>query len=62
MQCPQANLGYPCIHPNQVHDKVIEAFTEPESFDPLKLNRDNRTVALAVMVGVIILSQTLPYE
>lgn len=37
----------------------MEAFTEPEVFDPLKLKPENRTMALAVMVGVIILTLAL---
>lgn len=42
-----------------MHDKVIEVFTQPETFDPLNLKPGKRTVALAVMVGMIILSLTL---
>lgn len=58
-QCPMRNLGFPCIHPNQIHDQVLDTFTKPEVFDPLQLKPENRTVALAVMVGVIVLSVAL---
>lgn len=30
------------------------AFTEPKVFDPLKVKPENRTMALALMIGVII--------
>lgn len=53
------HIGFPCLHTEQVHDKVIEVFTQPETFDPLNLKPGKRTVALAVMVGMIILSLTL---
>lgn len=32
----------------------MKAFTEPEVFDPLKLKPENRTMALALMIGAII--------
>ncbi|XXG90706.1 hypothetical protein AAC387_Pa12g2407 [Persea americana] len=58
-QCPMRNLGFPCIHPNQIHDEVLDTFTKPEVFDPLQLKPENRTAALAVMVGLIVLSVAL---
>lgn len=50
---PMRDLGFPCIHPGHIHDRIIETFTV---FDPLCLKPANRTVALAVMFGVVILS------
>ena len=47
------------MNPNQIHEKVMDTFTKPEVFDPLQLKPENRTVALAVMVGVIVLSVAL---
>lgn len=52
-------LGFPCPHPGQIHDRVVEAFTEPEMFDPLDLKPSNKTLALAFMVGVVITALTL---
>ena len=41
------------VHPEQLHDRVFEVF------DPLQLQSEKRTVALAVMVGVIVISLAL---
>lgn len=38
---------------------ISEAFRQPDVFDPLKLQPANRTVALAVMVGVVLLQSPL---
>lgn len=57
--CPLRNLGFVCTHDNQFHDLIMETFTEPELFDPLRLKPDSRTVSFAVMVGVIVLSLAL---
>lgn len=46
-------------HSGIIHDNVIEAFTEPEIIDPLELKPNTRTVALATMVGAVILTMTL---
>lgn len=53
-------LGYPtCLHQGDVHKLVLDAFKEPEVFYPFSLKPDNRRMAPAVMVGVIVLSLTL---
>ncbi|GFS28702.1 hypothetical protein Acr_00g0003400 [Actinidia rufa] len=52
MNCPFLQLGFPCVHPNQTHEMISEAFRQPDVFDPLKLQPANRTVALAVMAAV----------
>lgn len=31
-QCQMRSLGFPCIHPNQIHEKVMDTFTKPEVF------------------------------
>jgi hypothetical protein len=59
MNCPFLQLGFPCVHPNQTHEMISEAFRQPDVFDPLKLQPANRTVALAVMVGVVLLQYPL---
>ena len=59
MNCPFLQLGFPCVHPNQTHEMISEAFRQPDVFDPLKLQPANRTVALAVMVGVVLLQSPL---
>lgn len=48
-----------CIHPEQLHDRVLEVFEKAEVFDPLQLKSENRTVALTVMVGFIVISLAL---
>lgn len=55
LTCPMRNLGFPCIYADQIHDRAVEVFTEPELFDPLKLKPDNRTIAPANMIGAIVL-------
>ncbi|KAK7259064.1 hypothetical protein RIF29_24659 [Crotalaria pallida] len=31
-QCQMRSLGFSCIHPNQIHEKVMDTFTKPEVF------------------------------
>lgn len=58
-ECGFRQSGFQCPHTNHIHDKVMEAFTEPKVFDPLGLKPSTRTVGLAVMLGVIVLSLAL---
>lgn len=57
--CPLRFLGFPCPHIQHYHDQVMEVFSEPESFDPLQIQPDRKTLSLAVMIGVIILALAL---
>lgn len=57
--CPMRHLGFPCIHPGNIHERILETFTQPEVFDPLELKLETKTAAFAVMVGVVIMALTL---
>lgn len=41
-ECALRQLGFACPHASQVHDRVMEAFTEPNVYDPLGLKPSTR--------------------
>ena len=57
--CALRQLGFYCPHASHIHDRVMEAFTEPEVYDPLGLKSSARTVGLAVLIGVMVVSFAL---
>ena len=53
--CPFPPLEQPCPHYEHIHDRVRYVFSEPEIFDPLKLQPENKW-AYAAMVGAVALT------
>lgn len=54
----EVGISLPASLPH-IHDRVMEAFTEPKVDDPLDLKPSTRTVGLAVFVGMILISLAL---
>ncbi|KAK4412032.1 hypothetical protein Salat_2977700, partial [Sesamum alatum] len=41
-QCQMRSLGFPCIHPNKIHEKVMDTFTKPEVFRSHAVNANGK--------------------
>lgn len=59
IEYPIRKIGFPCFHSGGIHDRVMETLSEPQTFDPCHLTPNTRTLALATMVGAVIIARTL---
>ncbi|KAK4435094.1 protein Ycf2 A [Sesamum alatum] len=41
-QCQMRSMSFPCIHPNKIHEKVMDTFTKPEVFRSHAVNANGK--------------------